>query len=139
MLFLLRIAFCLAFMSHGWQKWLNFESLSTTFPDPLGVGSEASLVLALFAELLCPAAVIVGFLYRLALIPMLFTMGMAFFVIHGGDPFAARELAFLYFTVFFTLWLAGPGRVSVDWLLTCIVRKHVEDERFRSYTHSPLS
>ncbi|MDD4116452.1 MAG: DoxX family protein [Massilibacteroides sp.] len=138
LLFLVRVSVCLAFMSHGWQKWLNFETLSATFPDPLNVGSEISLILSLFAELICPVAVILGFLYRLALIPMIFTMAMAFFVIHGGDAFAAKELAFLYFVVFTTLLLTGPGRISTDWLITRLVLKRRDDTRFSAYTHTNL-
>ena len=41
-------------------------------------------------------AFIFGFLYRLAMLPMIFTMCIAFFVVHGSDPFAVNELAFIY-------------------------------------------
>lgn len=41
-----RVVFGLLLMSHGIAKLQNFEALSATFPDPLGVGSRVSLVLA---------------------------------------------------------------------------------------------
>lgn len=41
-----RVVFGLLLMSHGIAKLQNFEALSATFPDPLGVGSRMSLVLA---------------------------------------------------------------------------------------------
>lgn len=113
-----RILFGALLISHGLPKFTNFESLSAVFPDPLGVGSSLSLGLAVFAELLCPLAFIFGFLYRLALLPMIFTMGMAFFVIHGADPFAAKELAFMYLAVYVLMYAAGPGKFSLDNLIS---------------------
>ncbi|WP_321480050.1 DoxX family protein [uncultured Bacteroides sp.] len=121
-LFLLaiRVIFGLLLMSHGIQKWNAFEQMSSGFPDPLGIGSSTSLILAIFGELVCSAAFIVGFLYRLSMIPMIITMGMAFFVIHGNDSFAVKELAFIYLSVFVLMYLIGPGKYSVDKLISTI-------------------
>lgn len=118
-LFLLamRIFFGLLLMNHGIQKWSNFQDLSLSFPDPLGVGGSMSLGLAIFAELVCSIGFITGILYRLAMLPMIFTMGMAFFVIHGNDPFVVKELAFIYLGVFVLMYIAGPGKFSVDYLV----------------------
>lgn len=104
-----RVVFGLLLMSHGIAKLQNFEALSATFPDPLGVGSRVSLVLAVFGEVVCAAGCVAGLFYRLALIPMVFTMCVAFFAVHGGDPFAARELALVYLVVFVLMYAAGPG------------------------------
>lgn len=109
-----RILFGVLFLTHGVQKWMNYSELSQSFPDPLGVGSQISLGLAIFGEVACSLGFIFGAFYRLALIPMIFTMGMAFFVIHGGDPFAARELAFAYMLVFIIMFVAGPGKYALD-------------------------
>lgn len=124
-----RIIFGLTFMSHGIQKWSNFQELSTTFPDPIGLGSSLSLGLAIFAEIGCSVAFIFGILYRLSLLPMIFTMIMAFFIIHGGDPFSAKELAFVYMVLFVLMYIAGPGKYSVDWLLGKGIRKNRPDNR----------
>lgn len=109
-----RIVFGAMMMTHGIAKWHNFDVLCAAFPDPLSVGSPVSLALAIFAEVICTAGFITGTLYRLALIPMIFTMCVALFSVHGGDPFAARELAMLYLAAFVLLWAAGPGRYAVD-------------------------
>lgn len=109
-----RIIFGCLLLSHGVQKLLNFSELSQVFPDPLGVGHELSLILAIFGELFCSLGFIFGFLYRLAMIPMIFTMGMAFFVIHGQDTFSTKELAFIYLVVFILMYIAGPGKFAVD-------------------------
>ena len=41
----LRILFGILLMSHGVQKWANYDVMSGSFPDPLGIGSQLSLVL----------------------------------------------------------------------------------------------
>lgn len=112
-----RIIFGVLLMNHGIQKWSNFQELSTAFPDPLGVGSPLSLGLAIFGELVCSIGFIVGFLYRLSMIPMIFTMAVAFFVIHANDVFSVKELAFIYLVVFVLMYIAGPGKFSIDYFI----------------------
>jgi len=104
--------------AHGLQKLLNFSEMSSKFPDPLGfLGSEMSLVLAIFAELLCSALVMLGLVTRLAVLPLCATMFVAAFLVHGADPFAKKELALLYLVVFAFLALAGGGQFSLDAIL----------------------
>ena len=121
-----RILFGILLMTHGYQKFAQFETLKDNFPDPIGIGSELSLALAIFGELICSAAFILGLLYRLVMIPMLITMGVAFFIIHGNDPFANKELAFIYLTVFLIMYLAGPGKYAID---SIINDKFIRDKR----------
>lgn len=101
---------------HGWPKLNNFAALATSFADPLGVGSKISLALTVFSEAFCAAALIVGFLSRLATVPLLITMLVAAFIVHGADPFAKKEMALLYASGFLTLILTGPGEFAVDGL-----------------------
>ncbi len=123
-LLMARIVFGILMMTHGIQKWTNFQELSAVFPDPLGVGSSLSLSLAIFGELACSIAFILGFLYRLSMIPMIFTIIVAFFVIHANDPFAAKELAFIYLAVFILMYIVGSGKYAVDsWLEKLIYQK----------------
>ncbi len=119
----LRILFGVLLLSHGVQKWMNFSAMSGSFPDPLGVGSTVSLGLAIFGEVFCSVGFIFGALYRLALIPMIFTMGMAFFVIHANDPFAVKELAFVYLAVFVLMYITGPGKFSIDHIISSALSK----------------
>lgn len=119
MLLSLRLLFGLLLMSHGIQKWAQFETLSTIFPDPLGIGSAFSLTLVIFAELFCSIFFIVGFLYRLVMLPMIINMAVAFFVIHGGSISNGGELAFIYLAMFIILYITGPGRFSFDKIISC--------------------
>ena len=109
-----RVAIGLLFMTHGVAKWAAFESLVMEFPDPLGIGSAVSLLLVIFAEVICSVGVILGAAYRLCLLPMIVTMAIAFFVIHQGQPLANRELSLIYLVIFVLMFIAGPGYFSLD-------------------------
>ena len=123
-LLIVRVVFGVMLMNHGIDKWANYQELSAVFPDPLGIGSPLSLGLAIFGELACSMAFIIGFLYRLAMIPMIFTMCVAFFIVHADDPFAVKELAFVYLVVFVLMYIVGPGKFAVDrWIFKSLFRK----------------
>lgn len=113
----LRVLFGALLLWHGIAKLGDFAALSEVFPDPLGLGSRISLLLAIFAEVFCSIGFIVGAFYRLALIPMIFTMCVALFVVHGNDPFAVKELAAVYLAVFVLMYIAGPGGYALDRLI----------------------
>lgn len=55
-----------------------------------------------------------GLLTRPAALALAFTMGVAFFGQHGADPFAERELAFVYGVASLALLASGAGRFSFD-------------------------
>lgn len=119
----LRVLFGGLLLMHGIQKLSNFSDMSAAFPDPLGVGHTASLCLAIFAEVACSIGFMFGALYRLALIPMMFTMFIATFVVHAGDPFALKELPFVYLMVFVLMFLIGPGKFALDRLVAVPLSK----------------
>ena len=109
-------------LSHGWTKLATFSVLS----DPLGVGSTLSLLLILFAEVGCSCLLIFGLMTRLAALPLMFGMLMAFFVIHGADPFAVRELPLLYLGVYVFLLWGGAGSYSLDeWIRRRIIHREI--------------
>ena len=120
LLLTLRLFFGFLFLMHGIDKLANFEVLSYSFPDPLGMGSHLSLVLVILAEVFCALTFIGGFLFRFSLLPMLFAMFVAFFYAHGGS-IADGELAFIYLGVFLLLLVTGPGRYSADYLIYRVV------------------
>src|SRR6056297_1058602 len=100
--------------THGWGKLTGFSEKSSQFADPLGVGSETSLALAILAEVFCAAAVILGLFTRVAAIPLVITMLVAAFLVHGDDPFQKKEFALLYAIPFFALVFTGAGKFSID-------------------------
>lgn len=125
----LRVLFGVLLMVHGIGKIMDFDTLSQTFPDPLGIGSRWSLILAIFGEAVCSAAFIIGFLHRLCMIPMIITMITAFVVVHKWSV-ADGEMAFVNLMVFLLLYVVGPGRYSIDRIFADrIERSRVENRR----------
>lgn len=116
-LLLARIIFGFLFLSHGIAKWNIYFGSSENFPDPIGLGATLSMWLVLFAEIICSLGFMIGALYRLCLIPMIFTMCIAFFVIHANDTLAIKELSLIYLTIFVLLYITGPGKYSIDAIL----------------------
>jgi putative oxidoreductase len=101
---------------HGWGKLTTFSEASANFPDPLGIGSTASLILAVFAEVICSGLVAVGLFTRFAVLVLIINMSVAFFVVHQHvlRGTGNGELAFIYLAAFTTIFVAGPGRFSLD-------------------------
>lgn len=120
----LRVGFGLFMVGHGYPKLQTLLAGEyDKFPDPLNIGNRASLMGAVAAELLCSLLVIVGAATRIATVPLIFTMAVAAFVVHAQDPWLlgggrSKEPALLYLFAFVTLLLTGPGRYSVDHLVT---------------------
>ena len=124
LILVIRILFGLLFLSHGYTKLMLHASMADLFADPIGLGSIISFWMVVFAEVVCSFALIFGILQRVVLIPMIITMAVAFFVVHGGDAFAARELSFVYLIVFIILYITGPGEFSFD----SIIGKYLIDK-----------
>ena len=101
-------------LSHGLPKLMKWGDLSGSFADPIGVGSAASLALAIGAEVGASALIMLGLATRLAAIPLGFTMLIAMFVIHADDPWSKKEFAFMYLIPCVTLMLTGGGRFAID-------------------------
>ena len=102
---------------HGLRKLTNFEQLRSTFQDPLGVGSEMSVLLVIFAEVFCSAAIVLGLGTRIAAVPLIVTMVVITTIVKAGTPFGERELALMYMAGYWLLLLLGPGRISLDALI----------------------
>ena len=118
-LLILRLGFGGVMMyAHGWGKLAGFAERSGTFADPFGAGPKVSLALAIGAEVVCAALVMIGLATRIATIPLIVTMAVAGFMIHAADPFDSKEKAFLFLTAFVALLFTGPGMFSVDALWT---------------------
>lgn len=104
-------------VNHGWQKITMFTSMEGHFPDPLNIGAKESLLLAVFAEVLCPVLVIAGWATRLAALAIAIELGTAFVMVHHGrlamGP-GSGELAFLYVGPFIAILFAGAGKYSAD-------------------------
>lgn len=116
-LFFFRLVIGSLMLVHGFGKFQNLMAGKTGFLDPIGLGPTTSLVLVVFAEFFCALLVVIGLFTRAALIPLIITMLVAFFVFHGGDPLSDKELSLIYLAGFGALFFTGPGKYSIDQLL----------------------
>jgi putative oxidoreductase len=104
----------LMLVGHGWGKLMGFSGLADSFANPLGIGSQATLVMAVLAEVVCSLLLVLGLGTRVAAALPLAAMAVAAFVVHAGDPWAKKELALLYAVPYLALLLAGGGRFAVE-------------------------
>ena len=117
-----RLVFGLTFASHGLEKLQHFTETAAHFPAPFGLSGDVAVGLSIFGELFCGLAFVFGFLTRLTLLPMIFTMIVAFTTVQGGSV-SAGELAFLYLVIFILSWFAGAGKYSIDGLIARKISK----------------
>lgn len=113
----LRIGFGGMMITHGWDKCKRMLEGNMSFADPLGIGEETTLILAVISEFICPILIVLGLKTRLASVLPAMTMLVAAFVVHGSDPWAKKEFALLYLCGFIGLFLLGSGKYSMDFRL----------------------
>jgi len=114
-LLLLRLGVGLSMLTHGIPKLqMLLAGGEIAFPDPLGIGAIWTLILVVFAEVVCSVFLVLGLFTRLASIPLVINMAVAFFVIHGTDPFGKKELALFYLFIYLNLLVFGGGDYSLD-------------------------
>jgi len=112
-----RLWFGLAMLfNHGLDKFAHFKDIVGNFPDPLGIGQEASLVLVVLAEVLGSLLLAVGLLTRVAAAMLVVDMFVAFLMVHKTALTGPQsgELAFLYLAGYVILCIAGGGLFSLD-------------------------
>jgi len=113
-LILLRFTFSAMMLFHGIPKLLNLIQGTLMKSDPIGIGVLVTTVLVVIAEAICPLLIIIGYKTRLASIPVIITMGVAAFIVHGADPIGVKEKALLFLFAFVAIALLGAGKHSVD-------------------------
>ena len=112
-------------LGHGWLKILFWmDGKASLFKSTLGLGPEIELFLAIVAEVFCGFLVVVGFQTRLASIPLIFAMFVASVLFHWHDQFfhlpgyvSNKEFAIVYGVGFILIFMLGPGKYSIDYLI----------------------
>jgi len=104
--------------NHGWDKLTHFNAIVGTFPDPLGLGQEATLIMVVMAEVVGALFLALGFLTRIAASVLVIDMFVAFLMVHKTalNGQGSGELAFLYLAGFVFFLIAGGGLFSLDTL-----------------------
>lgn len=115
-LLIARLSFGGLMLHFGLNKLSNFatyKGMNVIF------GSPVDLILVIFAELFCAAFVVLGLFTRFALIPLIITMGVAFFkahdmVVYSNDCNKSGIVALMFMLAFLALLFTGPGKYSAD-------------------------
>lgn len=117
-LLFLRILVAAFMLTHGLPKFYRLMAGNLEFADPIGLGEPATLVLAVFAEVVCSTFIFIGLGTRIATVPLIATMLVAAFVSNWNDPFGKKELPLLYLFIYVTLLILGSGKYSIDFVLS---------------------
>lgn len=113
-----RIGVSALMLVHGTSKLMKlFGGQEIAFADPFGIGPEATLALAVFAEFICSVLIIIGLGTKLAAIPLIITMAVAAFYIHPADGWGRQELPVFYMLSYLFLFYTGSGKYSLDHFL----------------------
>lgn len=101
---------------HGIGKIGGLSADPVQFADPFGIGPAASLFLSMFAEVVGSALLILGLATRWAALLVVINLLTAFTLAHGMVLIGqgSGELPLVYLIGFLVLFLAGPGKFSID-------------------------
>ena len=100
---------------HGLGKFTKLVSGNEIqFFDPFGIGSLFSFILIILAEFLAASFIILGVFTRLNALLLIAAMTVAGLIYHFDDPFSSKEKALMYLVSFIFLFLAGPGKYSLQ-------------------------
>ena len=115
-LLIFRIGISIGMFTHGIPKLTGFAERAPQFINPFGIGSEATLALAAFTEIIASITLIIGLFSRLSSLALFFSMGIAVY-------YFGHELAMIYMLGYAALMLTGAGKYSADRMLSDKFRK----------------
>lgn len=114
---ILRLIFGGLFTWHGYDALAHYKLYLSMSRSVIGLGTGLEFNLVVFSQFICGIFILLGFLTRLAVIPVFIAMAIAFFVAHKTDPFMMKELPFLYCLLCIPVFILGSGRYSLDAVL----------------------
>jgi putative oxidoreductase len=119
---LARLTVGVVFVGTGWGKIHDLPKVAEFFEELHIPAPHFQAGLVATTELVGGALILVGLLTRLAALPLAFTMVIAILTaklpkVEGiTDLFGFEEVTYL--VIFLWIALAGPGPVSLDWLIS---------------------
>ncbi len=117
------------------RQMLNFDAIVPTFDGFLGMSPETSITVLVIIELLCAVCIMLGFLTRLAVLFPLVLMLIAeniFMASPASDPNPLFNFQpgypLMFIGIFIYILLAGPGKISLDYIIAAHFTESVNDE-----------
>ena len=115
---LFRVIVSLELMAvHGFKKIGVGVNIAEIVPNPLHLPDALNNGFAIAANLIAPVFIIPGLLTRLAILPILAITLTGYFVLHWNDAMLVKDVPFIYSVVFMLIWVLGPGKYSLDYLI----------------------
>ena len=115
------------FMQFGIRQISYFNELAPSFYSVMGLGGETSLLIMILIEIICSTLIILGLFTRFALIPPIISMVVAEYIVaqyvFGVDNLTfygwqAMFLPIMFLGIFIFMMLAGPGKISLDYIIS---------------------
>ncbi|WP_207536438.1 DoxX family protein [Desertivirga arenae] len=106
------------FFVHGLKKLGVGTGVAEAVPNPFHLPETLNYWTAVSANLFFPILVMVGLFTRLSVIPTLVVTLTGYFIVHANDPLLEKDIPYVYSLVFIFLLIAGPGKFSIDYLIS---------------------
>ena len=112
-------------LKHGWEKAFDFHTMATNttlrFPNLFHLGTVTTLAIALISDFVCSILIVLGLGTRLATAIAFANIGVAWAMVHHFSFFGPRadhgEIIVLFLGAMIAIFLTGPGRYSLDYLI----------------------
>ena len=118
------------------RQMLNIDKILPTFDGFLGMSPEASMTVLVVVELLCAVCIMLGLLTRLAVLFPLGLMLVAENIFMSTNTVVPNQLfnfepgyPVMFIGIFVFLLLAGPGKISLDYIIAAHFTATVDDEQ----------
>lgn len=117
-LLLLRLILAYGFYTPAKMKWSDINSIAQWFGSMHFPMPTLSAYLAAATEAAGVVLLTLGLATRLITIPLMIVVLVAIFAVHWPNGFSAGdngfEIPLYYFLMLFTLFIMGPGSISMD-------------------------
>jgi putative oxidoreductase len=113
-------------LKHGTEKAFDFHTMATNtklpFPDPIHIGVVPSLFIAMLSDFVAALLIVFGLGTRWAAAFSFINIMVAYATVHHFSYWGPRadhgEIIVLMLGTFLGLIFTGPGRYSLDYLVT---------------------
>ena len=117
------------------RQMLNFDAIVPSFDGFLGLPPEVSITILVVLELLSAVCIMLGLLTRLAVLFPLVVMLMVEKVFMSSQSAVTDHLfnfapgyPVMFIGIFIYFLLAGPGKISLDYIIAAHFTESVNDE-----------
>lgn len=132
----LRLFTGILFLQLSLRQMLNFDEIVHSFDGFLGLTPETSMSVLVVVEVLCAVCIMLGLLTRLAvLLPLGLMLAAEKITLSSQTGEAVQLFNFepgypvMFIGIFIFLLLAGPGKISLDYIIAAYFTETPDDEQ----------